>query len=54
MARFPEADKRLFAGVFVCKQCKTKRRAAMQKVLNNKVPCKSCGAYRLRVKRKKK
>ena len=54
MVRFPEAEARLFSRIFVCKRCKTKRRASVMKVLTNKVACKKCNSYNLRVKRKKK
>lgn len=53
MAKFPEADKRLFDKVFVCKTCKTKRKAPVLKVLAGRIKCRNCGAKKLRVKRKK-
>jgi len=53
-AKFPEADARQFNNVFVCKKCKSAIRSTMQKVLNKKTKCSSCGSYSLRPKRKKK
>jgi ribosomal protein L40E len=48
MAKFPEATARLFHGVFVCKKCKTKRKAPVQKVLQGKITCKRCGSKAFR------
>ena len=48
MAKIPEAQKRLFKNVFVCKSCHTKARADPQKILKGKVKCRKCkrGAFR--------
>ncbi|MBS3163228.1 hypothetical protein J4427_00885 [Candidatus Woesearchaeota archaeon] len=43
MVKFPEASKRLFDRVFVCKKCKTKIRSVPQKIIARKVKCRSCG-----------
>lgn len=43
MSKFPEAQRRLFAGVFVCKKCKAKIRSNINKILQLKVQCRSCG-----------
>ena len=48
MAKFPEAVSRLFANVFVCKKCKTKRRAPITKILQKKVSCRRCGGKAFR------
>jgi ribosomal protein L40E len=53
MAKFPEADARMFKNVFVCRRCKTKRKAPVLSVLANKIACRNCGTMKLRVKRKK-
>jgi len=53
MVKFPEASKRLFSNVFVCKICKTKRKADVRAVLAGKVSCRKCGRSKLRPKRKK-
>ena len=52
--KFPEAQKRLFTNVFVCKKCKSKRRSNMQKVLEGKIICKKCGGKAFRPIRKAK
>jgi formylmethanofuran dehydrogenase subunit E len=52
--KFPEAHKRMFANIFVCKKCKTKQRSTMQKVLEGKILCKSCGGKAFRTLRKAK
>ncbi|MFA5176233.1 MAG: hypothetical protein WC413_03170 [Candidatus Nanoarchaeia archaeon] len=48
MVKFPEAAKRLFAGVFVCRKCKSKKRAPIQKILQGKVICRKCGSRHFR------
>ncbi|MBU0471659.1 MAG: 50S ribosomal protein L40e [Nanoarchaeota archaeon] len=53
MAKFPEADARLFHNIFVCKKCKSKIRAPNLKVFAGKVACRKCGAKALRTVRKK-
>lgn len=53
MAKFPEAEARRFHKVFVCRRCKTKRRAPTLKVLAGKVSCRKCGAKVLRPIHKK-
>jgi len=54
MAKFPEATARLFHGVFVCKRCKTKRKASMVKILQKKVRCRRCGGKSFRAIKKGK
>ncbi|MBS3159910.1 hypothetical protein J4436_03920 [Candidatus Woesearchaeota archaeon] len=54
MVRFPEANSRLFARVFVCKLCKSKIRADNTKVRAGKIQCRKCGASVLRLKKKGK
>lgn len=53
MAKFPEADARMFKDVFVCRRCKTKRKAPVLQVLAGKIACRNCNTRTLRVKRKK-
>lgn len=53
MARIPEAESRIFKNVYVCKVCKHTIRAPPLAVLAGEVPCRNCGAKKLRPKRKK-
>ncbi|MBS3060957.1 MAG: 50S ribosomal protein L40e [Candidatus Diapherotrites archaeon] len=51
MARFPEADQRLFTNVFVCMRCNGKNRGSPGK---KPLSCRHCGSKRLRLKHKTK
>ncbi len=53
MVKFPEAAKRLYGRVFVCRKCKTKMRADHSKVMKGKLKCKKCFSKALRPVRKK-
>ena len=53
MVKFPEAEARLFRGLYVCRKCKSTVRAPAMKVLAKQVKCRKCGSTALRVKRKK-
>ncbi len=53
MAKFQEAEARLFRNIFVCKKCKSKIRTSMMKVLAGKISCRKCGSKALRPIRKK-
>ena len=53
MAKFPEAEARLFKDKFVCRACKSVTKANNMKVLAGKVSCRKCHSKALRVKRKK-
>lgn len=55
MAKFAEANNRLFKNIFVCRSCKRKVRAPIMKVLAGVVTCRKCKAKssNLRVVRKK-
>lgn len=53
VVKFPEADKRLFRNMFVCRKCKSKLRAQPIKVRLGKVSCRKCGSKALRPVRKK-
>jgi len=53
MAKFPEAEARLFTNIFICKKCKSKIRAPNMKVFAGKITCRKCGSKALRTVRKK-
>ena len=50
MAKFEEAESRLFKGVWVCMRCNAKIRGGGQKPSK----CRKCGSQRLRLKKKGK
>jgi len=54
MVKFPEASARLFHRTFVCKRCKTKRKADVSQVLQKKIACRKCGSKSFRVIKSKK
>ena len=53
MAKFEEADARLFKSKFVCKRCKSAIRATSMQVIQGKVKCRKCNSAALRPARKK-
>jgi len=53
MAKFPEANARLFKNIFVCRRCKSKIRAPNIKVVEGKIKCRKCSGKALRPRRKK-
>jgi Zn finger protein HypA/HybF involved in hydrogenase expression len=53
MAKFPEADARLFRNKFVCKSCKAQMRIPSRKVAEGKATCPSCGSHKFKAKRKR-
>ena len=53
MAKFQEAEARMFRNIFVCRKCKTKIRTSMMKVLAGKISCRRCKSKALRPVRKK-
>ena len=53
MAKFPEADARLFYRKFVCRKCKKVIKASNLDILAGKISCRFCGSHALRPKRKK-
>jgi len=53
MAKFEEAEKRMFRNIFVCRKCKNKIRAHPMKVRLGKVSCRKCGSKALRPIKKK-
>jgi hypothetical protein len=48
MARFEESANRMFYRVFVCRNCKTKLRTDMARILQKKVACRVCGGKTFR------
>ena len=53
MVKFEEAHARIIKDIFVCRNCKSKRRAPMLKVLAGKISCRNCKSKALRTIRKK-
>ena len=53
MVKFPEAEKRLFKNIFVCRKCKSKLKAPTLKVIAGKVKCRKCNSKALRPIKKK-
>ena len=53
MAKFKEAEARMFRNIFVCRKCKSKIRTNNMKVLQGKVSCRKCKSKALRTVRKK-
>jgi|TARA_B100002003_G_C14095099_1_gene526731 Zn finger protein HypA/HybF involved in hydrogenase expression len=53
MAKFPEAQARLFKNKFACKKCKKVKKTNIMKIIDKKVSCKRCGSKSLRSLRKK-
>ena len=51
---FPEAMKRIYTRVFVCKKCKSKIRTDYARVRDKKVKCRKCGSKELRPKKKER
>ena len=54
MVKFPEATKRMFGNVFVCRRCKTKIKSTHQKIINKEVACRRCKGKVFRAIRKAK
>ncbi len=52
-AKIPVAQKRLFADVFVCKDCNKKIRTQAVRVIAKKVKCPKCGSHAFRPVKKK-
>lgn len=51
MARFPEAEDRLFKNIWICMKCNAKNRTGTGKKPSK---CRKCGSKRLRIKHKAK
>ena len=52
MAKFPDAEKRMFKDVYVCYKCKSKIRASYEKVKKKVVKCRRCDGKSFRPKNK--
>ncbi len=51
--KIPEAQKRMFQNIFICKECKSKIRADPRKIIEGKIKCRKCKKRAFRqVKRK--
>lgn len=53
MAKFPEAEARLFKNMFVCRKCKSKIKTTNLRVLAGKSGCRKCNSKALKPVRKK-
>jgi len=53
MAKIPEAMRRLYKNVFVCKNCSSKIRADPRKIIEGKIKCRKCKGRAFRQIRKK-
>jgi ribosomal protein L40E len=53
MAKFPEAEARLFKNIFVCRICKSKIRTTNLRVIAKKTACRKCSSKVLKPVRKK-
>jgi len=53
MAKFQEADARMFRNKFVCRNCKSVMRAPSRKVAEKAIKCRDCGGKDFKPKRKK-
>ncbi|MBS3071499.1 hypothetical protein J4408_00755 [Candidatus Pacearchaeota archaeon] len=51
--KIPVAQRRMFANVFVCKDCSHKTRTQAVRILAGKVRCRKCGGRAFRPIRKK-
>jgi len=52
MVKFPEASRRLFHNVYICKSCNTKMRSIPKKINLKVLVCKKCGKRNFRPIRK--
>ncbi|HIK00259.1 TPA: 50S ribosomal protein L40e [archaeon] len=52
MARFPEAEARLFKNMYICMKCNARNRVDPRKVRLGKAKCRECGHNRLRQKKR--
>jgi len=51
MAKFPEAEARLFKNMYICMKCNARNRGSQGKKPDR---CRKCGSIRLRLKHKTK
>lgn len=54
MVRFPEAVKRLYSRVYVCRKCKKKIKTNVGNIIARKLSCKRCGGKAFRAIKKQK
>ena len=54
MVKILETQARLFHNVFVCKKCKTKRKASMMKIMEGRIKCRRCNGKAFRPIKKSK
>ncbi|MBI2631732.1 hypothetical protein HYW75_01900 [Candidatus Pacearchaeota archaeon] len=52
-AKIPIAQQRMFANVFICRDCSKKVRTQATRVIAKKVKCPRCGSHTFRPIRKK-
>ncbi|MFH1424077.1 MAG: 50S ribosomal protein L40e [archaeon] len=52
MARFPEADARLFNDMYICMKCNARNRIDKRRIRLGKGSCRTCGSDALRPKRR--
>jgi formylmethanofuran dehydrogenase subunit E len=53
MSKIPEANKRMFGNIFICKNCGSRVRSEPRKIIEGKVKCRKCQKRAFRVVRKK-
>jgi len=53
MAKFAEAEARMFRNKFVCRRCKSTIKAPNMQILAGKVTCRNCKNHDFKPKRKK-
>ena len=53
MAKFQEAENRLFKNIFVCRKCKSRNRTTNLRVLAGKSSRRKCGSRAMKPVRKK-
>lgn len=53
MAKIPEAQRRLFLNIFICKNCGARIRSDPRKIMEGKVKCRKCKKRAFRAVRKK-
>jgi len=53
MAKFPEAEARLFKDKFVCRRCKSAIRVSSLKVAQGEAVCRKCKYKKFKAKRRK-
>lgn len=53
MAKFPEAEARLFKERFVCRRCHAVIHAPSRKIAEGVIKCRKCHSTKFKAKRKK-